>query len=135
MLLKTAAVPGKSILGAQSRHPARKPLHGTRWALTPPCAGLHLRSAPYRVSFGEQGWFPGGPPRTHEFSSRPPLLYSPAFGLFADLDELFISPFLLQQFLMRTPLIHSSAINHKDLVGVLNRGQTMGNRNNSFTVC
>ena len=33
------------------------------------------------------------------------------------------------------PLSHSSAINHKDLVGVLNRGQTMGNRNNSFTVC
>ena len=43
-------------------------LHGTRLALTPPCVGQHLQSAPYRVSFGEQGWFPGSPPRTHEVS-------------------------------------------------------------------
>ena len=53
-------------------YPARSPPHGTRWALTPPCAGPHLRSAPFRVSFGEQGWFPGNPPRTHEVSLRPP---------------------------------------------------------------
>ena len=28
----------------------------------------HLRSVPYRVSFGEQGWPPDSPPRTHEVS-------------------------------------------------------------------
>ena len=40
------------------------------------CAGPHLRSVPYRVSFGEQGWFPDSPPRTHEVSLRPPFTVS-----------------------------------------------------------
>ena len=55
--------------------------------------------------------------------------------MFADLDKLFISTFLLQQFFMCTSLSHSPAINHKDLVGVLYRGQTMGNRNNGLAMC
>ena len=36
---------------------------------------------------------------------------------------------------MRTSLSHSPAINHKDLVGVLNRSQAMGNRNNGLAMC
>ena len=119
----------------ESRRPVKSPQHSTRWALTPPCAGPHLRSVPYRVSFGEQGWFLDSPPRTHEVSLGPLLLYPPALGLFADLDELFVSTFLFQQFLMCTSLGHCPAINHKDLVGVLNRSQAMGNRNNGFSMC
>src|SRR5699024_4241287 len=68
-------------------------------------------------------------------SLGPPLLYPPALSLFADLDELFVSTFLFQQFLMCTSLGHCPVINHKDLIGILNCSQAMGNRNNGFTMC
>ena len=47
---------------------SKPPPHGTRWALTPPGAERHPRSAPCPFSYGEQGWFPDSPPRTHEVS-------------------------------------------------------------------
>lgn len=60
--------------------------------------------------------------------------HAPALGFLSDFDKALIYAFLRHQFVMRSLLGNTAAIHHKDFVGVLNRGQPVGNCDDGLAV-
>lgn len=62
-------------------------------------------------------------------------LQLPAFGLLADGGKAFIYAALGDQFLMGAAFSDAAIVHHKDLVGVPDGGQAVGNGDNGFALC
>ena len=62
-------------------------------------------------------------------------LQLPAFGLLADGGKAFIYAALGDQFLMGAAFSDAAVVQHKDLVGVPDGGQAVGNGDNGFALC
>ena len=61
-------------------------------------------------------------------------LQLPALGLLPDFGEAFVYAVLCDQLLMCTALCNAAVVHHKNLVGVPDGGQSVGNGEDGFAV-